>query len=119
MATIPKVPEEIEDNFELELHRTRNKITTTFSHLTECMKKRENQLLKELDDVIASYRSYKEETQQLNERKMAIERTVSFHQSELLKSPIKSIHENVMTHLNTELKSIQMRKNICLTYQTL
>ena len=108
MATIPKVPEEIEDNFELELHRTRNKITTTFSHLTECMKKRENQLLKELDDVIASYRSYKEETQQLNERKMAIGRTVSFHQSELLKSPIKSIHENVMTHLNTELKSIQM-----------
>ena len=108
MATVPNVPEEFEDNFELELHRTRDKVTTTFSHLTEYLKKRENKLLKELDDVLASYQSYKHGSQQLNERKIAIERTMSFHQSELLKSPIKSIHESVITNLSTELKSIQM-----------
>ena len=40
-------------------------------------------------------------------RKQALERTKSILQNELLNSPIKSVHENIISLLNTELKSIE------------
>ena len=41
-----------------------------------------------------------------NEKKIALERTKIFHQSELQTSPIKSFHEDGIARVNTELKSI-------------
>ena len=43
----------------------------------------------------------------VNAKKLALERTKIFHQNEIHISPIKSIHENVLTQVNTELKSIE------------
>ena len=54
MATADHI---VEDNYELELSRVRNKIITTFREFSECLKGREQVLLKELDDILGCYHS--------------------------------------------------------------
>ena len=97
----------MEDNYELELSRVREKIKTKFVELIDCLKARENKLLRELDTILASYLSYRSELEKVDEKKIALETTKTFHQNQLPSSPIKSIHENVLTQVNTELKSIE------------
>ena len=96
-----------EDNYELELNRVREKIKTKFVELIDCLKARENELLRELDNILTSYLSYRSELAKVNEKKSALERTKSLLQNELQSSPIKSFHENVISQVNTELKSIE------------
>ena len=96
-----------EDNYELELSRVRENIKTKFVELIDCLKARESELLRELDNIIASYLSYRSELEKVNEKKIALERTKSIHQNELTNSPIKSVHENVISILNKELASIK------------
>ena len=95
------------DNFELELSQVREKIKTRFTELTNRLKARENELLRQLDTVLAFYLSFRKELERVNERKVALERTKSFHQNELLTSPLKSIHENVIKEVDRELNSIE------------
>ena len=95
------------DNYELELSRVREKIQTKFVELIVCLKTRENELLRELDNILAYYLIYRSELAKVNEKKLALERTKSLHQNELPNSPIKSFHENVISQVNTELKSIE------------
>ena len=71
------------------------------------MKARESELLREFDYILTSYLSYRSELEKVNEKKIALETTKSIHQNELLNSPIKSVHENIISLLNTELKSIE------------
>ena len=96
-----------EDNYELELSRVRDKIKTKFVELIDCLNARESELLRELDNILTSYLSYRSELEKVNEKKSALERTKIFHQSELQTSPIKSFHEDGIPRVNTELKSIQ------------
>ena len=96
-----------EDNYELELSRVREKIKTKFVELIDCLKARESELLRELDNILTSYLSYRSELEKVTEKKIALESTKSIHQNELLNSPIKSVHENIISLLNTELKSIE------------
>ena len=96
-----------EDNYELELSRVRENIKTKFVELIDSLKARERELLRELDNILASYLSYKSELEKVNEKKIALERTKSIHQNELANSPIKSVHENVISILNKELASIK------------
>ena len=96
-----------EDNYEFELSRVREKIKTKFVELIDCLKARERELLRELDDILASYLSYRSELENVNEKKIALETTKTFLQNQLQTSPIKSFHENVLTQVNTELKSIE------------
>ena len=95
------------DNYELELSRVREKIKSIFVELLDCLKARESELLRELDNILASHLSYRSQLEKVNERKIALERTKSMHQNELPNSPIKSIHENFISQLNTELASIK------------
>ena len=95
------------DNYELELSRLREKIKTKFVELIDCLKARENKLLRELDNILASYHSYRSELEKVDEKKITLERTKSMHQNELPNSPIKSIHENIISQLDTELESIE------------
>ena len=97
-----------EDNYKLELSRVRDNIKTKFVELIDCLKARESELLSELDNILTSYLSYRNELEKVNEKKLAFERTKSLHQNELQNSPIKSFHENVITLVNTELKSIEI-----------
>ena len=96
-----------EDNYALELNRVREEIKTKFAELIDCLKARENELLRELDNILASYLSYRSELEKVNEKKLAFERTKSSLQNELQNSPIKSFHENFISQVNTELKSIE------------
>ena len=95
-----------EDSYELELIRVREKIKTKFVELIDCLKARESELLRELDNILTSYLSYRSELEKVNEKKSSLERTKSLLQNELQNSPIKSFHENIITQVNTELKSI-------------
>ena len=96
------------DSYELELSRVREKIESIFVELIDCLKARESELLRELDNILASHLSYRSQLEKVNEKKIALERTKSMHQNELPNSPIKSIHENFISQLNTELKLIEI-----------
>ena len=89
------------------MSRVRENIRSICVELTDCLKARESELLRELDDILASHLSYRSELEKVNEKKIALERTKSMHQNELPNSPIKSIHENFISQLNTELKLIE------------
>ena len=101
-----------EDNYELQLSRMRENIKTKFVELIDCLKARGSELLRELDDILASYLSYKSELEKVNEKKIALERTKSMLQNELPNSPIKSVHEDFIARVNTELKSIKTPKEL-------
>ena len=97
----------IEDNYELELIRVREKIKTKFIELIDCLKARESELLRKLDNNLTSYLSYRSELEKVNEKKIELEKTKTFHQSELASSRIQSVHEDCIARVNTELKSIE------------
>ena len=99
-----------EDNYELQLSRMRENVKTKFVELIDCLKARESELLRELDNILASYLSYRSELEKVNEKKIALERTKSMLQNELPNSPIKSVHEDCIARVNTELKSIKTPK---------
>ena len=94
-----------EDNFELELNRVREKIQTKFFELIDCLKARENELLIQLDTVLASYLSYRDELERVNGEKRDLTRTKSLLQNEHPTSPITS-HDKVISQLTTQLSSI-------------
>ena len=96
-----------EDKYELELSRVREKIKTKFVELIDCLKARESKLLRELDNIPTSYLSYRSELEKLNEKKIALETTKTFYQNQLQTSPIKSVHEDCITRVYTELRSIE------------
>ena len=97
-----------EDNYELELSRVREKIKTKFVELIDCLKARENELLRELDSILTSNLSYRSELEKISDRKIEIEETKIYHQNKLQSSRIKSVHENFISQLDTELESIEI-----------
>ena len=60
----------MEDNYELELSRVREKIKTKFAELIDCLKARENELLRELDNILTSYLSHRSELEKVNVSKI-------------------------------------------------
>ena len=66
MATVNPLRE---DNYELELSRVKEKIKAKFVELIDCLKARENKLLRELDNILTSYLSYRNELEKVNEQK--------------------------------------------------
>ena len=108
MATAHPIEAGNGDNYELELSRVRENIKTKFVELIDCLKARESELLRELDNILASHLSYRSELEKVNERKRDLEITKSFHQNKFLTSPNKSFHETCIAHVITELKSIKI-----------
>ena len=96
-----------EDNYELELSRLRENIKTKFVELIDCLKAIERELLRELDNILASYLSYKSELEKVNEKKMEFKEMIIFHQNKLQSSHLKSFQENIISQLNTGLESIK------------
>ena len=108
MATAIPAEEDKEDNHLLELKQVREKIKAKFAELADCLKARENQLLLDLDNVIASYLSFQVELETVNERKRGLETIQIFHQNQLLTSPVNNtINENLISQQITELKGIK------------
>ena len=113
MATADPI---MEDNYGLELSCVRNNIITTFREFSECLKEREQVLLKELDDILGCYHSYKLEIEKMREKKTALEHTKSFIAQQPNLSPIQNIHEEFMARLNRELEAIQIPKQPQMRY---
>ena len=97
----------IEDNYELELSRVREKIKTKFVELIDCLRARENELLRELDNILASYLSYRNELEKVNEKKRDLENMQNALKGIVTTSPVKNMHGNILLQINTELKSIE------------
>ena len=87
--------------------RVREKIKSKFVELIVSLKARESELLRELDNILVSYLSYRSELEKVNGKKAEINETLFFIQSKLQSSHLKSVHENYISQLNTELKSIE------------
>ena len=91
----------------LELERVREQIKQKFTELIDCVKARECKLLKELDTILASYHSYRDEARKQKEKQQAIEKTVSFLKEALKSSPVKGMHETLIKQTENELNSIK------------
>ena len=96
-----------EDSYELELSRMREKIKTKFVELIDCLRARESEMLRELDNILASYHSYRSELEKVNEKNVEFEEMIIFHQGKLQSSYLKSFQENIFSQLNTGLKSTE------------
>ena len=107
MATAAPIEENKEDKYELELNRMREKIQSSFAEMADCLKAREDQLLLDLDNLIASYLSFRPELEKISEKKLGLETTKALLQKQLLASPSGSIHDDILFQLNTELKAIE------------
>ena len=94
------------DNFELEWGRVRQDIQIRFAELVNCLKTREDGLLREMDGILANYHAYRREYKVVGEKKLEIEKAILYHQSELASSRLTSVHENCIKLLNTEMKEI-------------
>ena len=79
MATAYPIEAGIKDNYELDLSRVRENIKTKFVEIIDCLKARESELLRELDNILASYLSYISELEKVSEKKIALERTKSIN----------------------------------------
>ena len=95
-----------EDNFVLELNRVKESIVTKFREISEHLDERKSEFLRQMDTILVSYQTYKREFQTANEKKKALETTKAFHQNQLLNSPVKSVHDDCIDLINTQLKSI-------------
>ena len=95
-----------EDNFVIELNRVKESIITKFREISEHLDERKSEFLRQIDTILASYQTYKREFQTANEKKKALETTKAFHQNQLANSPVKSVHDDFIDLINTQLKSI-------------
>ena len=96
-----------EDYYEFELSRVRENIKTKFVELIDGLKARERELLRELDNILASCLSYPSELEKVSEKKIALETMKIFLQNQLQTSPIKAVLEDCIARVNTDLKSIE------------
>ena len=96
-----------EDKNELELSRVRGNIKSKVIELIDCLKARESELLRELDDILASYLSYKSEIEKVNEIRHSLEKMKRLIEEEIATSPVRSFLENIVGQIITELASIE------------
>ena len=95
-----------EDNYEWELSRVRGKIKTKFVELIDCLKAKESELLRELDNILTSYLSYRSELEKVNENKQEFKIKRNALEGVSIISA-KSKQEDILKQLSTKLKSIE------------
>ena len=94
MATADPVEvREREDDFELELKRVRENVKRTFVELFECLKRRVNELLSELDKILESYHCYRNEIVKVTQQRKELEKMKQRSEQELQTSTFKGLIE--------------------------
>ena len=96
-----------EDNYEVELSRVRENIKTKFVELIDCLKARKSELLRELDNILASYLSSRSELEKVNEKRLSLEKMKRLNEKEIATSPVRSFQENIVGQIIKELVSIK------------
>ena len=107
MATAYPIEAGNTDYYEVELNRVREKIKTKFVELIDCLKARESELLRELDDILASYLSYGSELENARNKVESLNVMKQQQEKALMSSPVKPLIERILNEINTELESIQ------------
>ena len=104
MATAnPTPPDHGEDNFVIELKKIQEQIKQKFVEVIDFVKARESKVLKELDAILASYHSYRDEVVRQKLDRQDLEETRNFLNS---KTTSISRNEIILTQINNELASI-------------
>ena len=98
---------EREDNFELELRRVRENVESTFLELFECLKRRENELLSELDKILESYHSYRNEIVKVTQQRKDLEKLKQMNEQELQNSSAKTLIENTLKEINKQMNLLK------------
>ena len=98
---------EREDNFELELKRVRENVRSTFLELFECLKRRENELLSELNKILESYHSYRNEIVKITQQRKDLAKMRTFHEEEFQTSSAKKLIEKNLIEINKELNLLK------------
>ena len=107
MATAtPPDKENREDNFQLELSRVRKEIESVFTELIDCLESRKKHLFDQLNDILISYQSYKNETEELTKRKIELDKLTS-HIGQFSISA-KPVQNKIFKLLDEELETIVM-----------
>ncbi|KAI6651561.1 PKD domain-containing protein [Oopsacas minuta] len=99
-GSIVKPP--VEDSYELQLTKIREKIKRQFLEIINCLKAREAELLRELDKFLATYHSYKSQVEILDAKKLSIERSNELHELDILTIPLRPIQKLVSPPLITD-----------------
>ena len=114
---------EREDNFELELKRVRENVKLTFVELFECLKRRENELLSELEKILESYHCYRNKIVKVTQQRKDLQRlkqiNEQINEQELRTSTLKEFIESHLKDINEKLNLIteptqpQMVRFVC------
>ena len=120
MATAnPVEVSEREDNFELELKRVRKNVKRTFVELFECLKRRENEVLSELDKILESYHRYQNEIVKVTQQRKDLKRLKQINEQELRTSTFREFIDSHLKEINEKLNLIteptqpQMVRFVC------
>ena len=105
----------IEDNYELELNRLKEKSKTKFVELIDCLKARESELLRELNNILTSYLSYRSELEKVNEKRDSLEKMIQHNEEEMVASPVRrqivEELESVKTPIKPKMVSFECDSN--------
>ena len=83
------------------------------------MKRRENELLSELDKILESYHCYRNEIVKVTQQRKELEEIKTYHEQRMRTSSVKTIHENTLKDIKKELNLIaeptqpQMVRFVC------
>ena len=111
MATAnPLVIYREDDNYEIELSRVREKIRAQFGDLIDRLKSRERELLEELDILLASYRSYRDEFKIVSDKVRDLEMMKQRNEEGLATSHSNKFQENIIRQIEEEIKLITFPK---------
>ena len=98
---------EREDNFELELKRVRQNVKSTFLELFQCLKRRENEMLSELDKILQSYHSYRNEIVKVTQQRKDLETIKQFNVFQLQATSAKTLIENTLKEINKQMNLLK------------
>ena len=92
------------------MSRVREKIKTKFIEFIDCLKARESELLRELDNILTSYLYYRSELEKVYEKRDYLEKLRRHNEEEMAASSIRSLQENFIGQIAKELESIETPK---------
>ena len=98
---------EREDNFELELKRVRENVKSTFLELFQCLKRRENEMLSELDKILQSYHSYRNEIVEVTQQRKDLDTIKQFNKVQLQTTSAKRLIENTLKEINKQMNLLK------------
>ena len=63
--------------------------------------------MRELDNILASYLSYRSELEKVSEKRDYLEKMIQNNEKEIAASPVRSLQENILRQIVEELESVK------------